>query len=154
MYNTVYQTCQRLLYETARLAELKTELYTSDDGMTSQWISEVIEWAAGGKQDQITEISAESAHCTVFCYIEFTVTFISIETPIAPHTTDGTTQSELQQSIVGHYLSVSQWKQSLYHQNGIPIKQVHKINLLYLIVLTFQQMHAEAQWTSTKLCSN
>ena len=30
--------------------------------MTSQWISEVMEWAAGGKQDQITEISAESAH--------------------------------------------------------------------------------------------
>lgn len=30
--------------------------------MTSQWISEVIEWAAGGKQDQITEISAERAH--------------------------------------------------------------------------------------------
>ena len=62
MYNTIYQTRQRLLDETARLAELKTELHCSDDEMTSQWISEVIEWAAGGKQDQITEISSESAN--------------------------------------------------------------------------------------------
>ncbi|XP_030263836.1 uncharacterized protein LOC115575724 [Sparus aurata] len=54
--------------------------------MTSQWISEVIEWAAG-------------------------------ETPNAPHTTEGTTQSELQQSSVGLYLSVRQRKQSLYRQN-------------------------------------
>ncbi|XP_030276324.1 uncharacterized protein LOC115583518 [Sparus aurata] len=80
------KTCQRLLDETARLAELKTELHCSDDEMTSQWISEVIEWAAG-------------------------------ETPNAPHITEGTTQSELQQSIVGLYLSVRQRKQSLYRQN-------------------------------------
>lgn len=80
----------------------------------------------------------------MFCYIEFTVTFIYIETPNAPHITEGTTQSELQQSIVGLYLSVRQRKQSLYRQNGKTIKQVHKINLLYLIVLTFQQMHVLA----------
>ncbi|XP_030265168.1 uncharacterized protein LOC115576745 isoform X4 [Sparus aurata] len=80
------KTCQRLLDETARLAEPKTELHCSDDEMTSQWISEVIEWAAG-------------------------------ETPNAPHTTDGTTQSELQQSIVGLYLSIRQRKQSVYRQN-------------------------------------
>lgn len=79
------KTCQRLLDETARLAALKTEVYCSDDE-TSQWISEVIEWAAG-------------------------------ETPNAPHNTEGTTQSELQQSILGLYLSVRQWKQTLYRQN-------------------------------------
>ncbi|XP_076601056.1 uncharacterized protein LOC143329167 isoform X3 [Chaetodon auriga] len=39
------------------------------------------------------------------------------ETPNAPHTTEGTTQTELQQSIVGLYLSVRQWKQTLYRQN-------------------------------------
>ena len=80
----------------------------------------------------------------MFCYIEFTVTFISRETPNAPHTTEGTTQSELQQSIMGLYLRVRQWKQTPYRQDGITIKQVHKINLLYLIVLTFQQMQVLA----------
>ncbi|XP_076616610.1 uncharacterized protein LOC143339323 [Chaetodon auriga] len=39
------------------------------------------------------------------------------ETPNAPHTTEGTTRTELQQSIVGLYLSVRQRKQTLYRQN-------------------------------------
>jgi hypothetical protein len=36
------------------LAVLKTQLHLSDE-MVSQWISDVMEWAAGGKHDQITE---------------------------------------------------------------------------------------------------
>ena len=54
MYNTVHQTCQRLHDETARLADLKTELDCTDE-VVSQWLSDVKEWAAGGKHDQIKE---------------------------------------------------------------------------------------------------
>lgn len=52
--NTVYQTCQRLQDETARLAELKTELHCTDE-LVSQWLSDVKEWAADGKHEQIKE---------------------------------------------------------------------------------------------------
>ncbi len=55
LYNTVHQTCQRLQDETARLAELKTELLCTDE-VVAQWLSDVKEWAAGGKQDQIKKI--------------------------------------------------------------------------------------------------
>lgn len=51
---TVHQTCQRLKDETARLADLKTELDCTDE-VVSQWLSDVKEWAAGGKHDQIKE---------------------------------------------------------------------------------------------------
>ncbi|CAL8294689.1 unnamed protein product [Arctogadus glacialis] len=44
------KTCQRLLEETAMLAELKTQLHCSDE-MVSQWISDVMEWAAGETRD-------------------------------------------------------------------------------------------------------
>ncbi|KAB5576829.1 hypothetical protein PHYPO_G00203020 [Pangasianodon hypophthalmus] len=40
------KTCQRLRDETARLAELKTELLCTDE-LVSQWLSDVKEWAAG-----------------------------------------------------------------------------------------------------------
>ncbi|XP_040908299.1 uncharacterized protein LOC121191220 isoform X2 [Toxotes jaculatrix] len=40
------KTCQRLVDETARLAELKTELDCADE-VVPQWITEVIQWAAG-----------------------------------------------------------------------------------------------------------
>ncbi|KAK9970282.1 hypothetical protein ABG768_026237 [Culter alburnus] len=39
------KTCQRLQDETARLAELKTELHCTDE-LVSQWLSDVKEWAA------------------------------------------------------------------------------------------------------------
>jgi len=54
LYNTVHQTCQRLHDETARLADLKTELDCTDE-VVSQWLSDVKEWAAGGKHYQIKE---------------------------------------------------------------------------------------------------
>ncbi|XP_050957788.1 uncharacterized protein LOC127158862 [Labeo rohita] len=44
------KTCQRLRDETARLAELKTELLCSDE-LVSQWLSDVKEWAAGETPD-------------------------------------------------------------------------------------------------------
>ncbi|XP_030202201.1 uncharacterized protein LOC115535279 [Gadus morhua] len=44
------KTCQRLLDETAMLAVLKTQLHLSDE-MVSQWISDVMEWAAGETRD-------------------------------------------------------------------------------------------------------
>ena len=75
MYNTVYQTCQRLQDEMARLAVLKTELHCSDE-MASQWISEVNEWAAGGKQHQITEINSMVYNQMAFtCRPKQTLTF-------------------------------------------------------------------------------
>ncbi|XP_058624193.1 uncharacterized protein LOC131535332 [Onychostoma macrolepis] len=40
------KTCQRLQDETARLAELKTELLCTDE-VVAQWLSDVKEWAAG-----------------------------------------------------------------------------------------------------------
>ncbi|XP_026051352.1 uncharacterized protein LOC113038265 [Carassius auratus] len=40
------KTCQRLHDETARLADLKTELDCTDE-LVSQWLSDVKEWAAG-----------------------------------------------------------------------------------------------------------
>ncbi|KAF4098016.1 hypothetical protein G5714_022024 [Onychostoma macrolepis] len=40
------RTCQRLQDETARLAELKTELLCTDE-VVAQWLSDVKEWAAG-----------------------------------------------------------------------------------------------------------
>ncbi|MCJ8732297.1 hypothetical protein PDJAM_G00209760, partial [Pangasius djambal] len=44
------KTCQRLWDETARLAELKTELLCTDE-VVSQWLSDVKEWAAGETPD-------------------------------------------------------------------------------------------------------
>ncbi|CAM4513258.1 unnamed protein product [Leuciscus chuanchicus] len=43
-------TCQRLHDETARLADLKTELDCTDE-VVSQWLSDVKEWAAGETPD-------------------------------------------------------------------------------------------------------
>lgn len=40
------KTCQRLQDETARLAELKTELLCTDE-VAAQWLSDVKEWAPG-----------------------------------------------------------------------------------------------------------
>ncbi|XP_034149558.1 uncharacterized protein LOC105009293 isoform X3 [Esox lucius] len=44
------KTCQRLHDETARLADLKTELDCTDE-VVSQWLSDVKEWAAGETPD-------------------------------------------------------------------------------------------------------
>ncbi|KAK9972431.1 hypothetical protein ABG768_025738 [Culter alburnus] len=44
------KTCQRLQDETARLAELKTELHSTDE-LVSQWLSDVKEWAADETPD-------------------------------------------------------------------------------------------------------
>ncbi|ROL42094.1 hypothetical protein DPX16_19541 [Anabarilius grahami] len=44
------KTCQRLQDETARLAELKTELHCTDE-LVSQWLSDVKEWAADETPD-------------------------------------------------------------------------------------------------------
>ncbi|KAL0146850.1 hypothetical protein M9458_050789, partial [Cirrhinus mrigala] len=53
-------TCQRLRDETARLAELKTELLCSDE-LVSQWLSDVKEWAAGETPDP-SHASQDPAH--------------------------------------------------------------------------------------------
>lgn len=44
------KTCQRLQDETARLAELRTELHCTDE-LVSQWLSDVKEWAADETPD-------------------------------------------------------------------------------------------------------
>ncbi|GAA6102338.1 uncharacterized protein LOC113647498 isoform X1 [Tachysurus ichikawai] len=90
------KTCQRLQDQTARLDELKAELHCTDE-LVSQWLSDAKEWAADAN--------------------EFVFTINSTETPDTSHASQGTTHRGLQQSIEGLYLSVSQRKQTLYHQN-------------------------------------
>ncbi|XP_056092620.1 uncharacterized protein LOC130071774 [Rhinichthys klamathensis goyatoka] len=54
------KTCQRLQDETARLADLKTELHCTDE-VVSQWLSDVKEWAAGETTDT-THASQGTTH--------------------------------------------------------------------------------------------
>lgn len=46
----------------ARLAELKAELLCTDN-VESQWLSDVKEWAAGGKHDKLKETANILFHC-------------------------------------------------------------------------------------------
>ncbi|XP_077051713.1 uncharacterized protein LOC143701906 isoform X1 [Siphateles boraxobius] len=52
------KTCQRLQDETARLADLKTELDCTDE-VVSQWLSDVKEWATGETPD-----TSRASQCT------------------------------------------------------------------------------------------